>query len=278
MLFRNMSHAYIHGSSDEERQRLTLMNDLINAKCLRELHLQDETSIVDFGSGLGQFTCAMARALREGSRVVGIERDPNQIARAGAQARAAGAEGRVVFRQGDVSAPPLEADEWGRFDLAHSRFLLEHHPDPAGVVQQMLSAVRPGGRIVLADDDHELLRLWPEASEAMSAWRAYVQLYEVLGTDAFVGRRLVALLHGAGARPQRNTYVFYGACASEPHFAGLVDNLVGVLAGARDAVVQAQLMTPAAYDAGTESLRAWKRRPDAALWYAINWAEGTRPG
>ena len=34
--------------------------------------------------------------------------------------------------------------------------------DPLAVVRQMVRAVKPGGRVVLADDDHDLLRLWPE--------------------------------------------------------------------------------------------------------------------
>lgn len=116
----------------------------------------------------------------------------------------------------------------------------------------------------------------PHAEGAMAGWRAYVALYAVLGTDALVGRRLVALMHEAGAQPLRNAYVFYGACATEPHLEGLVDNLVGVLTGASDAVIEVGLMESAAYDAGVEAVRLWKHLPDAALWYAINWAEGTR--
>ena len=31
------------------------------------------------------------------------------------------------------------------------------------------------------------------------------------------------------------------------------------------------------YDAAIAAFRAWSTRPDAALWYAINWAEGVKP-
>jgi len=41
---------------------------------LREMALQGDERIVDFGSGLGQFTRAMARAVPRG-RVLGLERD-----------------------------------------------------------------------------------------------------------------------------------------------------------------------------------------------------------
>jgi 2-polyprenyl-3-methyl-5-hydroxy-6-metoxy-1,4-benzoquinol methylase len=47
----------------------------------------------------------------------------------------------------------------GHFDVAHARFLLEHVPDPLVIVRTMVRAVRPGGRVILADDDYEGLRL-----------------------------------------------------------------------------------------------------------------------
>ena len=59
----------------------------------------------------------------------------------------------------------------GRFDLVHTRFLLEHVPDPLAIVREMVAAARPGGRIVLIDDDHDLLRFWPDCPEADRAWR-----------------------------------------------------------------------------------------------------------
>ena len=32
----------------------------------------------------------------------------------------------------------------------------------------------------------------------------------------------------------------------------------------------------AAFDAALDALRSWGRRPDAAMWYAVSWAEGRR--
>ena len=111
----------------------------------------------------------------------------------------------------------------------------------------------------------------------MTAWQAYLRSYDRAGNDPYVGRRLVQLLHVAGATPRYNTYVFFGACAGSPHFRGLIDNLHGVLLGARDTVVEQNLCDPDYYDAALPSLLEWSHRPDAAFWYAIYWAEGTRP-
>lgn len=153
---------YIHGTRPEEQRRLSRLNDLLNAACLRELAPPPGARVLDVGSGLGQFSRAVARAVGETGRVVGIERDPAQLARARDFAAAAGEMALVDFRAGDATALPLRDDEWGAFDLVHTRFVLEHVRDPIAVVQQMARAVRPGGRVVLADDDHEILRLFPE--------------------------------------------------------------------------------------------------------------------
>ena len=151
---------YIHGTSPEEQRRLTLLNTvLLNEPSLKELALAGGEKILDVGSGLGQFSRAMAK--KAGRKVLGVEQSEEQIREAVAQSRHDGEESLVEFRQGDARDLPLSVAEWGSFDLVHTRFVLEHIPDPLSVVRQMVRAARSGGRIVLADDDHENLRLCP---------------------------------------------------------------------------------------------------------------------
>jgi SAM-dependent methyltransferase len=268
------SSEYLHGVDPEEQARLSLLNDLLNVGSLRELNLQGGERILDIGSGLGQLSRAMARAV--GVRVIGVERSAEQIAEAERQAARAGESELVEFRQGDASQLPLRENEWGSFDLTHARFLLEHLRDPLPVVRSMVQAVRPGGRIVLEDDDHELLRLCPEPSGFAQLWQAYQRSYVYLGNDPIIGRRLVSLLVEAGAAPVRNTFVFFGSCAGEPHFSSYVANLIGVIDGARSVIMEAGLLDSGNFERATEALRDWSRAKAAALWYAVAWAEGRR--
>jgi SAM-dependent methyltransferase len=268
---------YIHGSSAPERERLALMNDLINDDCLEALDLSDEELVLDLGAGTGIFTRRMAAVLPAAARIVGIERDPAQLEAACAAQPEANAACIVEYRQGDAAGPPLEAGEWGQFDLAHARFLLEHVAEPLAVVRQMVDAVRPGGRIVLLDDDHELMRLWPEPPGVQRAWQAFYSAFAGLGLDPCVGRKLPSLLSRAGARATRIQYVFYGACAGEERFEDIVENLASVLAGARDTVLAAGAISDGDYDQAVTNLRAYKQAEDASVWYVINWAEGRKP-
>ena len=68
----------------------------------------------------------MART--SGQKVIGIERDEQQLVSAQRYAAVAAETHMVEFRQGDALSPPLEAHEWGSFDVVHTRFLLEHAP------------------------------------------------------------------------------------------------------------------------------------------------------
>lgn len=263
---------YLHGTHPDEQTRLSLLNDLLNVGSLRELQLQGGERILDVGSGLGQLTRAMAR--EAGRRVIGIERSAEQIAEAERLAAHAGEESLVEFRQGDACNFPLLADEWGAFDLAHTRFLLEHLSHPVEAVKSMVRAVRPGGRIILEDDDHDLMRLWPEPPGFTDLWHSYQRSYEHLGNDPIIGRKLVSLLIAAGAQPVRNTFVFFGSCAGEPFFNYYVENLVGVIGGARETVVDAGLMEEAGFDSAIRALRDWSTHRESAIWYAVAWAEG----
>lgn len=266
--------AYLHGTAPPEQDRLSLLNDLLNAGSLRELGLRGGERILDLGSGLGQLARVMARAA--GTRVVAIERSAEQVADAARRAERAGESALVDFRLGDATLPPLREDEWGAFDVAHTRFLLEHLRDPLPVVKSMVRAVRPGGRIVLEDDDHELMRLHPEPPGFARLWQAYQGSYVHLGNDPLIGRRLVGLLVEAGAEPVRNSCVFFGSCAGAPQFPACVANLIGVIAGARTVIAEAGLLDAADFDRALAALRDWSHLPAAALWYAVAWAEGRR--
>lgn len=256
---------YIHGTHPEEQRRLSLLNEILNTGCLREIALRGGERILDVGSGLGQMSRAMAHAVGPAGRVVAIERSEEQLAQAEALAREAGEAGLVEFRRGDATRLPLRNGEWSAFDVAHTRFLLEHVPDPLAVVREMARAVRTGGRVILLDDDHDVLRLHPEPRGFADLWRAYMRAFERAGNDPIVGRRLVTLLHDAGTEPLRSTWIYFGACAGDPQFAAFVENMTGVIAGALAGVEHRPAMA---------ALREWSALPDAVLWYAVCYAEG----
>jgi len=265
---------YIHGFTADEQSRLTRMQELLNESELAALELEDERRILDVGAGLGQ----MARLMARGSdrRVLGIERDPRQLEEAQRQAREAGEGELIELREGSATDLPLSAAERGSFDLAHARFLLEHVPDPQAVVNEMASAVRPGGRVVLIDDDHDQLRFHPPLPQVELAWEIYWKSYELLDCDPLIGRRLPELLVAAGLKLTRVTTIFYGECQGGPLFEAIVDNLVGVLSGAEELLDREGLLSKRRMGEALEAFQAWRKEPAAVVWYSIPLAEARR--
>src|SRR5260370_17067404 len=113
------------------------MNEVQLTKAsLSEMALRGDERIVDFGSGLGQFTRAMARAVPRG-RVLGIERNEEQLASAYRIATAEGEPNLAEFRRGDVLNLELARDDWESFDVAHASFSLHPFPHPCPPVPPM---------------------------------------------------------------------------------------------------------------------------------------------
>lgn len=267
---------YIHGATPEEQQRLTNLNDILNKAYMREMPIRLGDQILDLGAGLGQLSLKMAQMAGNHGKVVAIEREPAQIKKALELKKFIYEVDNIEFRRGDALDLPLNAKEWGSFDLVHTRFLLEHIPRPEQVIEQMIKAAKPGGRIILADDDHATFRPTPQPPGFDTLWEAYTRSYDRMGNDPFVGRRLVSLLQRNGLKDIRNTIIFFGGCAGQPSFNSVADNLIGILQGTKDLLLKEQLIEPAMFDHGISGLEWWRCQPDAALWYGVCWAEGVR--
>lgn len=267
---------YIHGTSEQEQRRLSALNATINEVCLGAVRPRVGERVVDFGCGLGQFTALVRRGVGSGGCVVAFDAEPRQLdaAREGTARDLGGLQ--VEWRLGTVQNPPLRPQEAGQFDLAHARFVLEHVSDPETVVGRMAEAVRPGGRVVLIDDDHDVLRLFPAVPSVEGVWRAYIRAYEAAGKDPYIGRKLPRLLEGAGLRPTRAEWLFFGACRGEERFEPLVENMAVILEGAARALCE-QGVSEGELRSALKELRAWKGAPGAALWYAMCFAEGEKP-
>jgi SAM-dependent methyltransferase len=266
-----MSH-YIHGSDPAEQSRLSRLNDLINVRCFPRLKLKDGFRILDVGSGLGQLTYRMSEAVGRNGFCLGIERDTNQLS----VARKNHVAPNLEFRQGDALDLPLTSQEIESFDFTHARFLLEHLANPAKAVSEMVKSLKPGGRIFLADDDHEPLTLFPEPIGFQALWSAYMDSYVEVGNDPLIGRKLTKLLVDQGIRNVCNDVVFFGDCAGNETFPLFVNNLIEVISTSHNVMITSKLISDEEYQSAMRHISDWSCLPHAAIWYTICVAEGIR--
>src|SRR4030095_6551251 len=266
-----MSH-YIHGSDPAEQSRLSRLDYLINGRCFPKLKLEDGFRILDVGSGLGQLTYRMSEAVGPNGFCLGIERDTNQLS----VARKNHVAPNLEFRQGDALDLPLTSQEIESFDFAHTRFLLEHLSNPSKAVSEMVKSLKPGGRIFLADDDHQPLTLFPEPVGFQALWSAYMDSYVAVGNDPFIGRKLTKLLVDQGIRNVCNDVVFFGDCAGNETFPLFVNNLIEVISTSHNVMITSKLISDGEYQSAIQHIRDWSCLPHAAIWYTICVAEGIR--
>lgn len=263
-------------ATPREQDRLTSFHRVMNESSLREMQLAGNERVLDVGVGTGQLARALAHRVSPLGMVIAVDRDPEQLAAALRMARQDGECGLVDFRLGESAALPLTAHEHGSFDIVHSRFALEHSTQPQRVVSEMVRAARNGGRIILQDVDHSLLRLSREPEGFGALWQAYVRAFSASQCNPFVARDLVHLMVRAGARPTRTTIIAYSACSGAPDYWPVVEYLLGMIEGAKDRIVASNLMSGMSIDRAISNLRSWACRPDAALWFPTTWVEGVR--
>jgi SAM-dependent methyltransferase len=110
------------------------------------LDLRPGARILDVHCGGGRWLIAMARRFA-GTRLVGVEFEPDSVARARANVAAAVLGERITIEQGAVDS----VGHAGEFDLAYFQYALHQLPDAPGAIRSAWSSLRPGGWLVALD-------------------------------------------------------------------------------------------------------------------------------
>jgi arsenite methyltransferase len=104
-------------------------------------------AVLDLGSGSGTDSFLAALAGGSNGRVIGVDMTEQQLAKSRRLAVEAGF-GNVDFRAGYIERPPVEPEG---FDCVISNGVVNLSPDKQAVFAATARALRPGGRLALAD-------------------------------------------------------------------------------------------------------------------------------
>jgi arsenite methyltransferase len=104
-------------------------------------------TVLDLGSGSGMDSFLAALAVGDEGHVIGVDMTDAQLAKARALAAEAGLA-NVDFRAGYIERPPVED---GTADCVISNGVINLSPDKPAVFAAAARALRPGGRLALAD-------------------------------------------------------------------------------------------------------------------------------
>lgn len=202
--------------------------------------------LLDVASGNG--AAALFAAEECAATVVGVEYGAEAVRAATEAAAVAGLGARVDFLQGDAEALPVDD---GSFDVALCECSLCTFPDQARAMAEMHRALRPGGRLVLADVVAEHQRLPAELGGVLATIACVGAAlpksgYERLLADAgFEEVRVERRDEDAARLAERVEERLRGArllgFGSLPELPLSVEEALAAVGAARDAIVEGSL-------------------------------------
>ncbi|MFC1831126.1 methyltransferase domain-containing protein [Thermodesulfobacteriota bacterium] len=159
-----------------------------------DLGLTDGLKILECGSGPGYLTERLVSHFPN-IFITGLEIDPFLIEVANTQFQEKGLD-RHEFFQGSVLEMEFPDES---FDFVIARLLLEHLPEPAIAAKEIHRVLKPGGKVVIIDNDFEVhLNTYPYIPELSLLYDAYCRARINEGGNPKIGRELPYILKKSG--------------------------------------------------------------------------------
>lgn len=177
----------------QTRQRFESLAQLHDATTFRHLEargVKNGWCCLEVGGGGGSVVTWLSQRVGPTGRVVVTDIDTRHFTHL--------KQANVEVRQHDIVHDVLEESA---FDLVYTRLVLQHIPERTQALQRMLTALKPGGWMVIEDYDAETDLTDPvryPGEQKIAALRVAAQLMTVRGVDLGFGRRVVGLLKAAG--------------------------------------------------------------------------------
>lgn len=155
------------------------------------------TKVADVGCGPAAISVELARRVGRGGHVVAVERDESAIAAAREVIRQSGVD-NVDLRDGDAAATGISRSS---VDVVMMRHVLAHNGGrEQAIVDHLVTLVRPGGTVYLADVDVTAIRMLDSDPDLEDLTLKYASFHRTRGNDPSIGLRLGKLLDAAGLK------------------------------------------------------------------------------
>ena len=249
---------------------------ILNARSLQTAHrrlaalLRPGLTVLDVGCGTGAITRDIAAAVAPHGEVVGMDSNAALVDEAGRVHRDVPG---LSFAAGSIYRLPFRA----AFDVVNAARVLQWLADPLEALRMMVTATKPGGRVIVLDYNHEKIVWQPPPPPSMHAfYTAFLQWRVAAGMDNAIADRLAELCAQVGlvdiiATPQHEE-----TRRSDPDFAVRLGLWAEVATTRGHQMVQDGVLTEAQRRAAEEEYRAWVHTSAASQHLYLLAIEGVR--
>jgi SAM-dependent methyltransferase len=216
---------------------------------------------LEIGAGGGSVAFWLAERVAPGGTVVATDLDTGFL-----EAEAVGHPGLEVLRH-DITAEELP----GGFDLVHARWLVEWLPDKHLALQRMMSALRPGGQLLIEEPDYVTIYGAGEPAVRHVFIAAMAHLESTCPVEVEYGRRAMGDLAAVGlveVQAEGRCPIVRGGSPLAADFLRLtIEKLrdpvlaAGTVTGEEFAQAVAALQDPNTTVVSPMTVAAWGRRP-----------------
>jgi SAM-dependent methyltransferase len=195
-----IADSYLFGNeSDQSARRFRTLEAIFDPgtrRIVTDLGVKTGWSCLDVGAGSGSVAAWLCDRVGPDGRVLATDLDTRRLSRLALR--------NLQVRQHDIRRDALPE---GCFDLVHTRLLLMHLRERMRVIQSLISALKPGGWLLVEEFDVLSLRPDPSINPAESAFPTLKAMQQVLvdhGVELRCGRLLTGWLRSFGLRDVGN--------------------------------------------------------------------------
>ncbi len=192
----NEKNKYIISGGQEGKDRLNLLSEVMHPYTHALLQAQGLTTgmlFLDTGCGGGNVSRMAAQMVGMGGSVTAVDFDTTMI-NLNKQEATKTSTSNIAYYVASV----YDIDYDSIFDMAYARFLLSHLTNPLHALQNILRAVKPGGKVIVEDIHFSGHFCHPPSS----AFRKYIDYFTIAaannGHNAEIGPELFHLFQQAG--------------------------------------------------------------------------------
>lgn len=183
-----------HGHSQSDY--LALIAKMVSAYKQRTyelMQIQAGDKVLDMGCGPATDTIFLASLVGKAGKVVGVDIDEEQIARAQQRAAEAGVEQWVTHLSVDGQQLPFDPNY---FDAARSERVFQHNTDPKRLLKEIIRVTKPGCRVVVVDTDWSTMSIDTDLIDIEQKLKKFH--VETVIKNGFSGRKLYRLFLQSG--------------------------------------------------------------------------------